>query len=219
MKRASDRCQMRPDVVGNINVDNLTGKIKSWTVQDLVHNVQISNVEVHSCCGRRVETGKPCWHQILLAAECGVDPYTLYHSGLRAGAWQDQYQFAVAPAEVDKLPSLTSQEPLPRSLAHTHVLVPSGRPKDTKRKAGVLDNDGASGRAPCQKCKSWGHATTNCFQCTRCLKWGHRFKTCRSDLPAGFSYIAHLKRKTHGPVLAWNAKKRSGVKKEPAERS
>ena len=215
LKRAVARRATRPSAIRSTNASTLTGKIESWTVvkQDgsrHVYDVQISNVQQHSCCGYRVETGMPCWHQILLAEECGIDPNTLYDPGFRAGAWQDQYQFAMAPADVVKLPALTAQAPQARSFAHTHVPVPPGRPKSSSRKAGVLDDVSTSGRAPCKKCESWAHATKNCFQCQRCLVWGHKAPTCRSQLPPAFSYIVQTKRKRHGDVLPWDANKRSG---------
>ena len=38
-------------------------------------------------------------------------------------------------------------------------------------------------------------------------------KTCRAALPAGYSYIANLKRKQHGVIGTWDPERRAGIKR------
>jgi hypothetical protein len=148
----------------------------------------------------------------LLCLDLDHDPRKLYSRAFTAGAWQDQYQFAVPAAD---LPLLCKQEPtVPASLAHPAIPVPPGRPKHRGARAkSAMDGNETSGRAPCGKCSSWAHTTAKCFQCTRCLSWGHQHRTCRTGLPGGFAYIAHVKRQRPAPVSEWDSEVRAGRKK------
>lgn len=210
--RANARKSARPNILRSSTAANSTGVVESWSQPGVTYAVQIADLTKPSCCGYSQETGCPCCHQILLAWDLGVDPLTLYDDSRRAGNWADQYSFAPAA----HLPTLAEQEPMSRSLGHTKVPIPPGRPKKGKRVASAMDPDSTSGRAPCAKCGSWSHVTSKCFQCVRCYCWGHKAPTCREALPPGHAYIAQLLRPQRPEVHPWNANKKAGVKKEKA---